>query len=143
MMGLKLFNFTQQLLELSLRVRAARHEVLSANVANADTPGYRPRELDFKTVMQTAVGSGAEDPTTPSQRRDIDPKLAAELLPSMIYQVESPGHGQGEDRLDGNAVSLDQEMARLTENALAHETSLTLLSRTLAGLRYVIGEGRG
>jgi flagellar basal-body rod protein FlgB len=143
MIGLKLFNFTQQLLELSLRVRSARHEILSANVANADTPGYRPRELDFKTVMQTAAGSGAEDPAAPTARRDLDPKLAADLLPSMIYEVESPAHGHGEDRLDGNAVSLDRQMALLTENALAHETSLTLLSRTLAGLRYVIGEGRG
>lgn len=140
MIGFKLFNFTQQLLELSLRVRSARHEILSANVANADTPGYRPRELDFKTVMETAVGSGSDGRTGPAGRRDIDPKLATELLPSMVYQVEDQRHG--EDRLDGNAVSLDRQMALLTENALAHETSLTLLSRTLAGLRYAIGEGR-
>ncbi|HXF74811.1 MAG TPA: flagellar basal body rod protein FlgB [Methylomirabilota bacterium] len=140
MIGFKLFNFTQQLLELSLRVRAARHEILSANVANADTPGYRPRDLDFKTIMQTAVSSGEQNLAGAGPRRDIDPKLATDLLPSMVYPVEDNRHG--EDRLDGNAVSLDRQMALLTENALAHEASLTLLSRTLASLRYAIGEGR-
>ena len=53
MAGFKLFNFTQQLLELSLRVRGARHEVLSANIANADTPGYRPRDLDFESIIRS------------------------------------------------------------------------------------------
>jgi len=48
----------------------------------------------------------------------------------------------GEDRLDGNGVSLDQQLALLNENALSYEASLTLFSRTLASLRYAIGEGR-
>ena len=55
MVGFKLFNFTHELLALSLRTRAARHEVLSANIANADTPGYRPKDLDFNAVMKSAV----------------------------------------------------------------------------------------
>ena len=89
MVGFKLFNFTHELLALSLRTRAARHEVLSANIANADTPGYRPKDLDF------------------------------------------------------NAVSLDSQMALLTENSLGYEASLTFLQRALAGLRFAIREGRG
>jgi len=140
MAGFKLFNFTHQLLELSVRVRAARHEVLNANVANADTPGYRPRDLDFKSVMQTAA---ATDEVTDRGAPRIDEIAKAPLdLQSMTYEPEYPDNRHGEDRLDGNAVSLDRQMALLTENALAHETSLTLLSRTLAGLRYAIGEGR-
>ena len=66
MVGFKLFNFTHELLALSLRTRAARHEVLSANIANADTPGYRPKDLDFNAVMKSAVeasaNGGAEGP---------------------------------------------------------------------------------
>ena len=68
MAGFKLFSFTQQLLEISMRVRGARHEVLSGNIANADTPGYRARELDFQSVIQSAVENLQEDLTTRFRR---------------------------------------------------------------------------
>jgi flagellar basal body rod protein FlgB len=63
-------------------------------------------------------------------------------IESAIYEPAFQNDRQGEDRLDGNSVSLDRQMGMLTENSLAYEASLTLLSRTLANLRYVIGEGR-
>lgn len=139
--GFKLFNFTHQLLELSTRVRAARHEVLSANVANADTPGFRPRDLDFQSVMRSAVES--KDATVGASAPRIGALVAPPLdMESMIYEPEFPDNRHGEDRLDGNSVSIDRQMSLLTENSLAYETSLTLLSRALAGLRYAIGEGR-
>lgn len=141
MAGLKLFDGTHRLLELSLRTRAARHEVLSANIANADTPGYRPRDLDFALVMRTAAESGAMASRETNASGDL---LAASGLDlqSAIYESDNSDSRHGEDRLDGNAVSLDRQMALMTENSLAYETSLTLLSRALAGLRYAIGEGR-
>jgi len=141
MAGLRLFNSTHQLLELSLRGRAARHEVLSANIANADTPGYRPRDLDFNAAMRSAVESGALNAGETTQRGEAS-AMAGLDLQSAIYEPEYPDSRHGEDRLDGNAVSLDRQMALITENSLAYETSLTLLSRALAGLRYAIGEGR-
>ena len=140
MAGLKLFDFTQDLLGLSLRTRAARHEILSANIANADTPGYRPKDLDFKSVMRSAVETGASGDAH-AQDGNLMARASADIE-SAIYEPEYPNNRQGEDRLDGNAVSLDSQMALLTENALGYETSLTFLQRTLAGLRYVIGEGR-
>ncbi len=138
MAGLKLFNFTHDLLELSLRTRAARHEILSANVANADTPGYRPKDLDFNAVMKSAVEAGSNGSAQDGNLLT----LAAADIESAIYAPEYPSNRQGEDRLDGNAVGLDSQMALMTENSLGYETSLTLLQRALAGLRYVIGEGR-
>jgi len=140
MAGLSLFDSTHRLLELSLRGRAARHEVLSANIANVDTPGYRPRDLDFDTAMRSAAESGA--PGSSETRRSDASASPGLNLQSAIYEPEYPDSRHGEDRLDGNAVSLDRQMALLTENSLAYETSLTLLSRALAALRYAIGEGR-
>jgi flagellar basal-body rod protein FlgB len=141
MAGLKLFDFTHQLLELSMRVRSARHEVLSANIANADTPGYRPKDLDFNSVMKSALES--RDTATPGSERQSDHfGVSPANLQSAIYEPEFPDSRHGEDRLDGNGVSIDRQMALMSENALAYEASLTLLSRALAGLRYAIGEGR-
>jgi len=141
MAGLRLFNFTQQLLELSLRVRGARHEIISANIANVDTPGYRPKDLDFNSIMRSA----AEMDDLPGESREarMDRLASAPLdLKSAVYESSAQGDRQGEDRLDGNNVSLDRQIGVMTENSLAYEASLTLLSRTLANLRYVIGEGR-
>lgn len=143
-MALKLFGFTQQLLELSMRVRSARHELLSANIANADTPGYRPKDLDFTSLMKSALdereakldhGRGRHDASGANALNAMD-------IHSMIYEPEFPNNRHGEDRLDGNGVSIDRQMALMSENSLAYEASLTLLSRALAGLRYAISEGR-
>ncbi|HEY7164398.1 MAG TPA: flagellar basal body rod protein FlgB [Candidatus Binatia bacterium] len=136
-----LFNFTEQLLELSLRMRGARHEVLSSNIANADTPGYRARDVDFRSIMQDAAEM---DDTSKGTREE---RLGALLstppdLQNATYEIAAPFGGGGEDRLDGNSVSLDQQIGLLNENALGYEASLTLLSRMLASLRYAISEGK-
>jgi flagellar basal-body rod protein FlgB len=142
MAGLRLFNFAEQLLELSMRVRGARHEVLSANIANADTPGYRPRDIDFASIMRSTAEM--DDSSAASREQQMEALLASPLdLQSAIFEPTAPNNRQGEDRLDGNSVGLDQQIALLNENSLSYEASLTLFSRTLAKLRYVISEGRG
>ena len=141
MAGLRLFGFTQQLLEISMRLRGARHEILSANIANADTPGYRARDIDFDSIIRSVVEMDDYPPVEKERRLET---LASTPL-DLQTAIDEPtwfDNKNGEDRLDGNSVSLDRQMALLTENSLVYEANLTLLSRTLAGLRYVIGEGR-
>jgi len=141
MAGLKLFSFTQRLLELSMRARSARHEVLAANIANADTPGFRARDLDFSSIIRSAAEP--EDLSVAERDWRMEQVANAPLdVESAIYEPEFPNDRLGEDRLDGNSVSLDRQMALLTENSLAYEANLTLLSRTLANLRYAISEGK-
>lgn len=143
MAALNLFNFTHQLLERSMKVRAARHEILSANIANADTPGFRPKDVDFKSLMSAAVDEKQTIAAAGGERRGDDFAGNHNVdIQSMVYEPEFPDSRHGEERLDGNAVSIDRQMALMSENSLAYEASLTLLSRALAGLRYAIGEGR-
>jgi flagellar basal-body rod protein FlgB len=140
MAGLRLFSFTNQLLELSMRVRGARHEVLSANIANADTPGFRPKDLDFDSVMRTAVEL---DDRPVSRERQMDEMLSGPLgFEAAVHEPSNGDQRHGEERFDGNRVSLDRQIALVNENALSYEASLTLFSRTMAKLRYVISDGR-
>lgn len=141
MAGPRLFGFTHELLELSLRLRSSRHEVLSGNIANADTPGFRPKDFDFNSLMKAAVEAGETAPNGEAQPGPVFKPTAGDIQ-AAIYEPEFPDDRRGEDRLDGNAVSLDRQMGLMTENSLQYETSLTLLSRALAGLRYVISEGK-
>lgn len=140
MEGFRLFGFTHQLLELSMRARGARHEVLSANIANSDTPGFRPRDLDFQGVMQSAMEL---DDRPVSRERQMDGLLSAPLrFEAAVYEPLIGGERHGEERLDGNRISLDRQIALLNENALSYEASLSFFSRALAKLRYVISDGR-
>jgi flagellar basal-body rod protein FlgB len=137
MAGFDLFGPTHQLLATSLRVRATRHSLLSANIANVDTPGYRPRDIDFAKILNAQV----HQPQGP--HRGGDPVTLISTNPQhhrddrFIAERTSDG-----ESLNRNGVELEGEVTRMVENSLRHETSLTLLSRTLGGLRYAISEGR-
>lgn len=145
MAGFTLFGFTHHLLTTSMRLRAARHELLVANVANADTPGYRPRDLDFDGVLRALVlEHRSREASMHSQGLRAD-SLEPEPLshkPLAIPHLITPVEREGEEKIDRNRVDLDREIGLLIENSLLHEASLTLLSRKLGGLRYAIGEGR-
>ena len=147
MAAFTLFGTNHQLLARSMQLRAARHEVLSANIANAETPGYAARDFEFSDILAGLVrtqgkqGKGNHAPDLHGGR--------IVLAATHPQHVSSSGGGmtptterQAEGKLDGNGVDLDYEVAQMTENTLLHETSMTLLSKLFAGLRYAISEGR-
>lgn len=137
MAGFELFGQVHQLLSTSLRVRATRHSLLSANIANVDTPGYRPRDIDFAKILKSQLQS-AQGP-----HRGGEPVTLISTNPQHHqderFIVERTPEGEG---LNRNGVELEGEVTRMVENSLRHETSLMLLSRSLGGLRYAISEGR-
>jgi len=113
---------TALLLERYLDILAARQRVTSANVANADTPGYRAREVDFRSEMQSFLNGGARGPF---------PAVTA-----------SERWGEGAKN-DGNNVSLDREMQALAENGMRFSLASLLLQKQIRGVRNAIREGRG
>lgn len=143
MAGFELFTATHRLLALSLRLRSQRHELLTANIANADTPGYRPRDIDFTSALSTFVnrGSQPDESRSPGGIAFISTDPLNMRLPAAGLE-EAESWVKVEEKLDENAVDLDREVSKLMENSLAYEASLTLLGRMMARLRYAISEGR-
>ena len=142
MAGLQLFSPTHTLLTTAMRLRAVRHEVLAANIANADTPDYRPRDVKFSGVLQAL----ARIQTPPSDVQDGRLVLVSSHPGHLRLGGQNPvvtEEEEGEGKLDQNRVDLDREMTQVAENGLLHEATVTLLSRKLGGLRYAISEGRG
>lgn len=141
---MKLFDTTLDRLQASLDVRLARQNVLGGNLANADTPGYQPRELDFEAAMKartTALASGR--PSLPSAL-PVEGHLSLNVSqpepdePSSFVKVaDSPGG------LDGNGVDLDRTMVELSRNALLYGASTRSAGKKLSILRYVASEGVG
>jgi flagellar basal-body rod protein FlgB len=94
-----LVDSTQQLLEAAMRGSWQRETALTNNIANADTPGYQPQEVDFESALQSAVNGG---------------EAASELQFQTATKPEEAGP-------NGTGVSIDQESAKLAENGLDYQ----------------------
>jgi flagellar basal-body rod protein FlgB len=94
-----LVDSTQQLLEAAMRGAWQRQTALTNNIANADTPGYKPEEVNFESALRSAVSSEA----SPSEVEFSTETKAVEAGPN------------------GTGVSVDQESAKLAENGLDYQ----------------------
>jgi flagellar basal-body rod protein FlgB len=121
----------------ALKLRSQRTEVLATNLANADTPGYRARDIDFKTALANAgaptAGGGVQLTTTSAAH--IDPASnggAVDGNPNLKYRVPlAPA-------LDGNTVDVQMEQAAFAENSVRYQATLTLLGSKLRNLMTAI-----
>jgi len=121
------FRFDQQ----ALGLREQRQEVLSSNIANADTPNYKSRDFDFKAAMQGALEGRLHLPDTHltlTSTRHIPGKA---MTPNPVeLQYRQPF----QPSLDGNTVDMDAERIEFADNTMRYQTGLTVLSSRLKGL---------
>jgi flagellar basal-body rod protein FlgB len=120
----------------ALKVRGQRTEVLARNLANADTPGYQARDIDFRAAL--AAAGGASDATSPvvmhaTNDRHIGAADGAESSsPHLKYRTPlAPA-------LDGNTVDVQMEQAAFAENAVRFQATLSFLSARFRGLLTAI-----
>lgn len=119
----------------ALNLRSQRTELLAANLANADTPGYRARDIDFKSAMAQASGS-SRTPVVQLQTTSaghIGPKLVnGAAAPELKYRTPlAPS-------LDGNTVDAQLEQAAFAENTVRYQATLSFLSAKFRGLLTAI-----
>ena len=122
-----LFEKDIDVLSKALDLYLARQSVIADNIANAETPGYKARRLDFETELQRAV-EAQENPAFPA--RDI-----SSITPT-LYQDPESERGQ-----DLNTVDMDREMAEMTKNDLRYSAATNAISRKFALLKYSISGG--
>jgi len=114
--------------ELALGLRARRADLLAANLANADTPGYRARDLDFSAALEQAIGGSAEG------LRRTHPRHLGAGRPQDTVRYRVPL----QPSLDGNTVEPHYEKAEFMENAIRYQATLTFLGSRIRGLRLAI-----
>ncbi len=138
---MKLFDTTLARLQSSLDVRLARQNVLGGNLANVDTPGYQPRELDFAEAMKARA---TQDLSSSPANASSDPVPGHLSIATAPDQDDPQGHvkvAEGHGGLDGNGVDLDRTMVELSRNALLYGASTRAAGKKLAILRYVASDG--
>ena len=109
----------------ALVVRARRAELLATNLANADTPGYRARDLDFNAVFNAEQGATAA-------LRVTDPRHLGGADGSYSYAERYREPRQAS--LDQNTVDAQAERAAFLDNAIRYQASVTLLNGRIKGL---------
>lgn len=108
-----------QNLQRALDRTSERHGLLVGNLANADTPGYKRRDLDFNIVLQDQLDQSGK-----------------------LRSATSPEVSKGSVRVDGSSVDLEQEVMSIAQTELRFQTLTEMTARYFSGLKYVIREGR-
>ncbi|AWI73974.1 MAG: flagellar basal body rod protein FlgB [Azoarcus sp.] len=122
-----------QIHQSALNLQAQRQQLLASNIANADTPNYKARDIDFREALKGAVG---------------------ERMGPLALSATRPGHLQGsggnpldglakyrtelQSSVDGNTVNMDVERAAFAENAIHYEASITFINGLLSGMQRAI-----
>lgn len=117
---MEIFDTTQHALEIAMHGAALRHEAISRNIANVNTPGYRRRDVDFEDALGAAMRSGdgrAVSLVSPVERQDPSAPL----------------------RVDGNSVDIDVESANQARNGLTYEALVTVAKARMTTLQTAIG----
>jgi len=112
-----------------LALREKRSEILATNLANADTPNYKARDLDFKSVLKQSVASGVSMNST--QAGHMTPQ-AQSFGANVMYRNPSQAS------LDGNTVESQIEQAKYAENSVQYQASLKFLGGNFADLMTAI-----
>jgi len=121
----------------SLELRAQRQEVLSSNIANADTPNFKARDFDFKTAMQNAMGDQKrlnETHLTLTSARHIPASAVSSGPADLLYRTPYQA------TLDGNTVEMDNERVQFADNTLKYQSSLQFVSGKIRTMLSAIQE---
>ena len=136
-MSQKLFDTTTQALGSSINLRQMRQSLTSANIANAETPGYKAKKLDVEDALSRALQLesmnqlNAENKDHFSTGPGALSRLKADVYDNPDITVTN----------DGNTVDLEKEMATLAENTILYKAALQLINKKIASLRYSVTEG--
>jgi flagellar basal-body rod protein FlgB len=111
----------------ALNLRSQRNEVLASNIANASTPNFKARDVNFVQELQKHANHGPMRTTSSQHMTD---------LPSMSGPVQY--RMPTAESLDGNTVELHVEQMQFAENVMKYEASLNFLNRKITGLMSAI-----
>lgn len=120
----KLFDGMYTGLEQVLDLRSRQHTLSAVNLANADTPGFRARELNFESLLQSVMEESMDGS-----------KLEESNIP--IQEIEAPPWAR-----DGNSVNPERESAKMSSNSLLYNAVSTGINRRLGLLRFAASDGK-
>lgn len=121
--------------ENALKIRNQRMEVIAGNLANANTPGYKARDIDFASAMKSArAGQGQE------LVRTSDKHMQGRSTSSHELQYRIPTQP---DTGDGNTVEVQNERNKFLDNGMRYQAGVEFLNGKIKGMKKAISGGQG
>jgi flagellar basal-body rod protein FlgB len=130
----RIFGRPHQVIANSLDISARRHNLISSNIANMDTIGFEPSDLDFQKTLKRAMGDREPDYLDKTNSRHLSP----------VDEDSFSMNGDNSEDVDIyhlDSVNIDTEMMNLMENNIKYKTTTELLLRKMTMLNYSIDEG--
>jgi flagellar basal-body rod protein FlgB len=125
---------TLKALAAAVKFREMRQEIISSNIANAETPGYKAKRLDFEAALARAL--------------DVDGEMGMKVEDGKHYDVGSGGFDNLQPELyedpngivseDGNTVDREAEMVRMAENKVMYDALIQLMNKKVGLMKYTI-----
>ena len=106
----------------ALVLRAERQRLIASNIANADTPGYVARDMDFARALREATGLATAVAAPATQAGHIPIAGGARGEPQLLYTRPA------QNNLDGNSVDMDRERAAYADNTVKYEATLRFIN---------------
>ncbi len=136
-----MFGKIYDILGESLNVLSDRQNIIASNIANANTPGYRAKALNFKDVMRSLVPSESLLPMKTNSVKDLSNGDIYDAAPNSSGFIKSFVHNQTDESippLDGNTVDLSKEMTDMASNAIRFQAVANLITKKFNILNYTI-----
>jgi flagellar basal-body rod protein FlgB len=129
---------TLKAMESALKFREMRQEIISSNVANAETPGYKAKRLDFEAALARAL--------------DVDGQMPMNVADDNHFNVGGGGFNNLEPEIiedpngvvsdDGNTVDREKEMALMAENKVMYDALVQLVNKKVGLKKYILNSER-
>ena len=129
-------NKTLDFYHNALNVSAARHELLSSNIANADTPNFKARDINFMQTLQNAMTVNPGNMTaTSTMHMNGDRGFRSIASSELLYRVPQ------QPSIDGNTVDMDTERMQFINNSIKYDAGLTFINNQFRFVLSAIREG--
>lgn len=125
---------TLKALASAVKMREMRQELISSNIANSETPGYKAKRLDFESALARAL--------------DVDGNMGMKVEDGKHFDVGSGGFDNLQPETyndpngivseDGNTVDREAEMAKMTENKIMYDALVQLMNKKIGLMKYVV-----
>lgn len=131
---MKIDDTTLKALAASIKFREMRQKLIASNVANAETPGYKAKRLDFEDALARAIDLDKTRSMNTADQKHYN--VGGGSFSNLHPTVETDANGVVSE--DGNNVDVADEMARQVDNQILHDAAIRLLNKKLALMKYAV-----
>ncbi|MGD9823946.1 MULTISPECIES: flagellar basal body rod protein FlgB [Desulfobacter] len=131
----RIFGHTYEMIGKSMDISTRRHNLIAGNIANMDTIGYTPSDIDFQSALKRAMAGPEPDYLEKTNEKHLPGNIEGSA--GQIKGMES----EDVDIYHLDSVNIDTEMMNLMENNVKFRSTAEMLLRKMTILNYAIDEG--